>query len=64
VAAAVIGSFTTFISLALGSLIGGAYNGTLLPLATGFAVLSTLSLALVTVIERRRSPRPASGVHS
>ena len=64
VAAAVIGSFTTFISLALGSVIGGAYDGTLLPLATGFAALSTLSLALVTIVERRRSPHRVSGPHS
>jgi len=35
-----------------------AYDRNALPLVTGFAVLSTLSLALVTIIERRRSPRP------
>src|SRR5215210_3717813 len=64
VAAAVIGSFTTFISLALGSVIGAAYDGTLLPLVTGFAALSTLSLVLVMIVERRRSPRHVSGVHS
>jgi DHA1 family bicyclomycin/chloramphenicol resistance-like MFS transporter len=59
VAAAVIGSFTTFISLGLGGLIGNAYDGTLLPLATGFAALSTLSLMAVMLIERGR--RRASG---
>jgi DHA1 family bicyclomycin/chloramphenicol resistance-like MFS transporter len=61
VAAAVIGSLTTFISLALGAIIGGAYDGSLLPLTTGFAVLSTLSLAVVTIVEGGRRPAAGSG---
>jgi DHA1 family bicyclomycin/chloramphenicol resistance-like MFS transporter len=54
VAAAVVGSFTTFISLALGSLIGQAYDGTVLPLVSGFAGLTLASLALMHWIEMRR----------
>jgi DHA1 family bicyclomycin/chloramphenicol resistance-like MFS transporter len=38
--AAVVGSFSTLISLGLGTMIGQSYNGTVLPLILGFAVLS------------------------
>jgi DHA1 family bicyclomycin/chloramphenicol resistance-like MFS transporter len=52
VASAVVGSFTTFISLGLGTLIGQAYDGTVIPLVTGFACLSLLSLLLMAWVER------------
>lgn len=45
-AAAVIGSITTFLSLALGTLIGQAYDGTVMPLLSGFGLLGALSLAV------------------
>ena len=45
-AAAVIGSVTTMLSLLLGSLVGLSYNGTVLPLVAGFAVLGTIALFL------------------
>lgn len=54
VASAVVASLTTFLSLALGTFIGRAYDGTVLPLLTGFAVLSLLSLLLMGWIERGR----------
>ena len=44
IAAALIGSFTTLTSLALGGVIGQFYDGTLLPLVGGFAVLGIASL--------------------
>jgi MFS transporter, DHA1 family, multidrug resistance protein len=56
VAAAVVGSFTTFISLAIGTVIGQAYDGSVMPLVSGFAGLSVLSLLLMRWIERRRKP--------
>src|SRR5687767_4164213 len=56
VAAAVVGSFTTFISLAIGTVIGQAYDGSVMPLVSGFAGLSALSLLLMRWIERRRKP--------
>jgi DHA1 family bicyclomycin/chloramphenicol resistance-like MFS transporter len=49
--ASVVGSFSTLISLALGTIIGQAYNGTVLPLVGGFAVLS---LAAGVVVWRTR----------
>jgi DHA1 family bicyclomycin/chloramphenicol resistance-like MFS transporter len=54
VAAAVIGSLSTFISLALGLLIGQAYNGTVLPLVGGFALLGAGALITMFVTERGR----------
>ena len=45
VGAAVVGSMSTFISLPLGVLIGQAYDGTVLPLVTGFALLAVAALA-------------------
>ena len=42
--AAVVGATSMLISLALGTLIGQSYNGTVLPLVVGFAVLSACSL--------------------
>jgi DHA1 family bicyclomycin/chloramphenicol resistance-like MFS transporter len=56
VAAAVVGSFTTFISLAIGTLIGQAYDGSVMPLVSGFAGLSALSLLLMGWVERGRKP--------
>jgi DHA1 family bicyclomycin/chloramphenicol resistance-like MFS transporter len=45
--AAVVGSLSTFISLLLGTLIGQSYNGTILPLVGGFALLSTTAIVVM-----------------
>jgi len=42
--AAIVGATSMLISLALGTWIGQSYNGTVLPLVVGFAVLSACSL--------------------
>ncbi len=52
VAAAVIGSLTTFISLFLGTVIGRFYDGTVVPLVAGFAVLGIASYVVMHIIER------------
>jgi MFS transporter, DHA1 family, multidrug resistance protein len=54
VAAAVIGTITSLMSLTLGTLIGQSYDGTVLPLIAGFAVLGLGSLALMRWAERGR----------
>jgi DHA1 family bicyclomycin/chloramphenicol resistance-like MFS transporter len=54
VAASVVGSLTTFISLLLGTLIGRSYNGTVLPLVGGFAVLGLAAAAFMRRAERSR----------
>jgi DHA1 family bicyclomycin/chloramphenicol resistance-like MFS transporter len=45
--AAVVGSLSTMISLVLGTAIGQSYNGTVLPLVGGFAVLGLSALVAV-----------------
>ena len=47
IGAAVVGSLSTLISIPLGTLIGQSYNGTIIPLIVGVAVLSGLSLGVV-----------------
>ena len=44
IAAALIGSFTSLVSMLLGTLVGQMYDGTLLPMVGGFAVLGMASL--------------------
>jgi MFS transporter, DHA1 family, multidrug resistance protein len=56
VASAVVGSLTSFLSLALGTLIGLSFDGTVLPLVGGFAGLSAAALATM-----RWAEAPARG---
>lgn len=59
VGAAVVGSLSTFLSAILGGLIGQSYNGTVLPLVGGFALLSLLALVVMMWAEVRRVDAPA-----
>ncbi|MGI9483652.1 MAG: multidrug effflux MFS transporter [Hyphomicrobiales bacterium] len=59
VAAAVIASLTTFISLAIGGSIGLAFSGTILPLVGGFALLGVASLIVMEWTERGPQTAPA-----
>lgn len=52
VGASVVGSLTTFMSLLFGTLIGQSYNGTVLPMVAGFALLGLASLAVTRWAER------------
>ncbi|MEM8948753.1 MAG: multidrug effflux MFS transporter [Pseudomonadota bacterium] len=54
IAASVIGTVTTLLSMVLGALIGLAYNGTVLPLISSFAALGTLSYLAMLWAERKR----------
>lgn len=54
IAASMIGTVTTLISMLLGALIGLAYDGTVLPLIGGFAVLGTSSFAAMLWAERKK----------
>jgi DHA1 family bicyclomycin/chloramphenicol resistance-like MFS transporter len=53
IGAAVVGSLSTLISMALGTIIGQSYNGTVLPLVVGLALLSGLSILVVGWIESK-----------
>ena len=54
IGAATIGSLSTFTALSIGMLIGQCYDGTVLPLVTGFLVLSVLSLGVMWWVNRNR----------
>jgi DHA1 family bicyclomycin/chloramphenicol resistance-like MFS transporter len=45
--AAVVGSLSTLISMMLGTVVGQNYNGTIIPLVIGLAVLTGLSIIVV-----------------
>lgn len=53
IGAAIVGSFSTLISIPLGTLIGQSYNGTVVPLIIGVAVLSGLSLGVMRWTEKK-----------
>ncbi len=55
IGAAIVGSLSTFISVPLGTVIGRSYNGTVLPLIAGMALLSALSLIVIRWIEPEKS---------
>jgi DHA1 family bicyclomycin/chloramphenicol resistance-like MFS transporter len=59
VGAAVVASVSLTISVILGAWIGQSYDGTVIPLVTGFAVLSLLSLFLIRWADAGRVSRPA-----
>jgi DHA1 family bicyclomycin/chloramphenicol resistance-like MFS transporter len=60
--AAVVGATSMLISLALGTWIGQSYNGTVLPLVVGFAVLSACSLVAAWWAEAGGATRRAAPV--
>lgn len=60
VGAAIVGSLSTFIAVPLGTLIGQAYNQTVLPLIGGFALLSVLALLIMGWAEGKLSLIPSS----
>jgi DHA1 family bicyclomycin/chloramphenicol resistance-like MFS transporter len=59
VAAAVTGSVSTLVALALGTPFGRAYDGTVLPLIGGYLTSGLLGLALTTWAERKNAALPA-----
>lgn len=60
VANSVISSFQTLLSVLLGGTLGALYNGTIIPLVSGFLVLGTLSLILVVRVSKSASALEAS----
>ncbi len=57
-ASSLYGSITTLLGIGLGTTIGQAYDGTLLPFATGFFLCTLASLAVVLVVEKGRLFQP------
>lgn len=59
VGAAVVGALSTLLSAVIGGLIGQSYNGTVLPLVGGFALMSILSLVVMAWAEGESVDAPA-----
>ena len=57
-ASSLYGSITTLLGIGIGTTIGQAYDGTLLPFATGFFLCTLAALAVVLVVEKGRLFRP------
>jgi len=57
-AASLIGFTQTFVGAVLGTLVGQAYDGSVVPLAVGYALLGLVTLAIVAVTERGRLLQP------
>ena len=57
-ASSLYGSITTLLGIGIGTTIGQAYDGTLLPFATGFFLCTLGSLAAVLVTEKGRLFKP------
>ena len=53
-ASSVIGSVTTLVAAAIGTVVGQAYDGTLMPLSMGYLAFGLASLAIIAVTERGR----------
>lgn len=51
IGAAIVGSLSTLIAILMGMVIGQSYNGTILPLVAGMAILMGLSLLVVHWVE-------------
>lgn len=61
-ASSLYGSITTLIGIVFGSAIGQAFDGTMVPLATGNFVCTLIALAIVLVTERGRMFRASKRV--
>lgn len=57
-ASSLYGTITTLVGLAVGAAIGQAYDGTLVPFATGFLICALATLAIVAITEKGRLFHP------
>jgi DHA1 family bicyclomycin/chloramphenicol resistance-like MFS transporter len=58
IASAVIGATSSAISMVIGTIIGQFYDGTLIPIATGFVTLNIVSLGLMLYAEKSKQLSP------
>jgi DHA1 family bicyclomycin/chloramphenicol resistance-like MFS transporter len=61
IAAAVIGSVSSMMSIVIGTTIGQLYNDTVMPLTAGFLLMSTLALMLLYYSQRHKKDDVATG---
>lgn len=57
-ASSLYGSVTTLLGIGIGYVVGQDYNGTLLPLATGFFLCAIAALGITLIVEKGRLFRP------
>jgi MFS transporter, DHA1 family, multidrug resistance protein len=57
-ASSLYGSITTLLGISIGTVIGRAYDGTLLPFATGFFLCTLAAFGVLLVVEKGRLFRP------
>lgn len=53
IASAIIGALSNVVAIPLGTLIGQMYNGTLMPMVTGFSILSFAALLIMLIGDRK-----------
>ena len=56
VGASVVGSISSLVAVPLGAIIGQQFDGTILPLISGFALFSIITLMLMYWVERSITP--------
>ena len=61
-ASSLFGSITTLVGIVFGTVIGQAYDGTMVPLTTGFFACTLIALVVVLVTERGRMFRASKQV--
>ena len=61
IASAIIGASSSIMSMIIGTAIGQMYNGTLVPVTSGFLILSTICLFILHLAKSRKpaDPEPA-----
>lgn len=52
IAAAIIGSTSSIMSMSIGTVIGQMYNGTVIPVTAGFLIFSSISMAILTFAQK------------
>jgi MFS transporter, DHA1 family, multidrug resistance protein len=57
-ASSLYGSITTLLGISIGTTIGQAYDGTLMPFATGFLICTLATLVVVAITEKGRLFKP------
>ena len=59
IASAVIGSVSSLMSITIGTTIGQLYNGSVLPVTSGFLIMGSLALAFLYYASRQPKPKEA-----
>ena len=55
IASAIIGATSSILSMLIGTTIGQMYNGTLIPVTSGFLILGIIALAILQIARTRKA---------